>query len=458
MKKRILQIFLAVAIVFTSFGGMFQLDFSVKAADSDTTVTYIEATDLIYDLMETATTFIVVQHKALGGTHYAYTDSLWEESTGDGATTVGTEYNFRAGSRLVLLTLEDAGNNQIKKTEKVILTATAGMIRDPDVSADGTKCLFSWKQQASDAFHIYEMELTSGNYEYKQLTFGSGFADFECSYMPNGDILFSSTRAIQTVDCWYTQVANIYKMSADGSNIVRLGYDQVHTTYPTLTEDGRVIYTRWDYNDRTQMYVQGVFQMNPDGTNQTELYGNNSNFPTTLTHTRQVPGTTSKYISIVTGHHTYQAGKLCYVDVSENRDGDDSITFPFPDDYTVKEDDIDKYAESGARYQYPCAINETQFLVSYCASGWASSKGDTPFGLWLMDSETKEQVELIEGNSTYPSAQVVPVKTKSVFVRPSNVNYASSIGTYYIADVYNGEAVEGVERGTVKQIRVVALE
>ena len=67
MKKRILQLFMAFAIVFTSFGGMFQLDFKADAADSNTTVTYIEASDLIYDLMETATTFVVVQHKAMGG-------------------------------------------------------------------------------------------------------------------------------------------------------------------------------------------------------------------------------------------------------------------------------------------------------------------------------------------------------------------------------------------------------
>ena len=457
MKKRILQVFMAFAIVLTSFGGLFQFDLTVSAADDNTTVTYLEASDLIYDLMETATTFIVAQHKAMGGTHYAYTAGLLEESTKDAATGVGTEYNFKPGSRLVLFTLAEEGG-RIKKTEKVILNSDSGCIRDPNVSADGTKCVFSWKQNASDDFHIYEMELTSGKYEYKQLTFGSGVADFECLYLPNGEIMFSSTRCTQTVDCWYTQVANIYKMKADGSDIVRLGYDQVHTTYPTLTDDGRVIYTRWDYNDRTQMFVQGVFQMNPDGTNQTELYGNNSNFPTTLMHTRQVPGNSSKYISIVTGHHTYQAGKLCYVDVSKERDGDDSVTFIFGDSYATKEDDVDKYGQSGALYQYPYAINDTQFLVSYSASGWASDKSSTPFGLWLMDSQTGEKVEIIAGNSVYPSAQVVPVKTSEVFVRPSSVDYASSLGTYYIADVYTGEAVEGVARGTVKQIRVVALD
>ncbi len=326
-------------------GNLAGLGFASVAADDNEEVSYLEGSDLLYDLMETATTFVVVKHKALGGSHYAYTEGLFEESTGEAASGVGTESNFAGGSQLVLLTLAQDGD-RVKKTEKVLLNSTAGCIRDPDVSADGKRVIFSWKEKKNDDFHIYEMELETG--KYKQLTFGSGVADFECIYLPNGDILFSSSRAIQTVDCWKTPVSNIYKMSADGSNIVRLGYDQVHTTTPSLTEDGRVIYTRWDYNDRTQMYIQGMFQMNPDGTNQTELYGNNSNFPTTLLHTRQVPGEASLYISIATGHHTYQAGKLCLIDVSAGRDGKDSISFPFPDSNTGKGDNIDTYGQSGA--------------------------------------------------------------------------------------------------------------
>lgn len=457
MRKRLLLLILTVALLLGNISGLSLVSFTSGAAESGSgeTVSYLDGSDLLYDMMETATTYVVAQHKALGGSHYAYTEGLFEESTGEAASGVGTESNFQQGSRLVLLKLEAEGD-KVKKTEKVILNSPAGCIRDPDVSADGTKCVFSYKTKKNDDFHIYEMELTSGNYEYRQLTFGSGVADFECMYLPNGEILFSSSRAVQTVDCWKTPVSNIYKMSADGKNIIRLGYDQVHTTYPTLTEDGRVIYTRWDYNDRTQMWIQSLFQMNPDGTNQTELYGNNSNFPTTLTHTRQVPGEASLYVSIATGHHTYQAGKLCLVNVSTNRDGAASITFPFRDG--DKNNNVDAYGQSGAMYQYPYALSSTQFLVSYAPNGWASDRAKTPFGIWLMESGSNEKIEIIQGDASYPSAQIVPVKTREMFVRPSMVDYSKNTGTYYIGDVYVGEAVQGVERGTVKQIRVVALD
>ena len=119
-------------------------------------VTYLVGCDLLYDMMETSTTYLVTQHKALGGSHYAYTEGLFEESTGEAASNVGTESNFRPGSRLVLLQFETEGN-KVKKTEKIVLSSADGCIRDVDVSADGTKCIFSWKKNNSDDFHIYEM-------------------------------------------------------------------------------------------------------------------------------------------------------------------------------------------------------------------------------------------------------------------------------------------------------------
>ena len=451
MRKHLLLFILALSMLLDQFIGLSSVLPAIAAEKDDSAeVTYLQGSDLLYDLMETATTFVIAQHKELGGSHYAYTEGLFEESTGD--SPAGTESVFRTGSRLVLMRLEAEGD-RIKKTEKVILESRSGCIRDVDVSADGTKCIFSWKQRNNDDFHVYEMELTSGEYDYRQLTFGSGVADTEPMYLPNGEILFSSTRAIQTVDCWKTPVSNFYKMTAEGENIIRLGYDQVHTTYPTLTEDGRVIYTRWDYNDRTQMWVQGLFQMNPDGTNQTELYGNSSNFPTTLVHTRQVPGEASLYVSIATGHHTHQPGKLCFVNVSKGRDGKDSVSFPLNDG--EKTDNTDKYGQSGAMYQYPYALNAHQLLVSRDADGYS---GDKAFGIWLMDIRTGEKLELSAGSAAYPAAQIIPVKTREMFVRPSMVDYSKSTGTYYIGDVYVGDAVKGVERGTVKQIRVVALD
>jgi len=71
------------------------------------------------------------------------------------------------------------------------------------------------------------------------LTFGRGFADYEGAYLPNGDIIFNSTRCVQIVDCWWTEVSNLYTCDKDGRYLRRLSFDQVHTNYPTVLEDGR---------------------------------------------------------------------------------------------------------------------------------------------------------------------------------------------------------------------------
>ena len=334
-------------------------------------------------LLDTATQFIVIKHKSLGGSHYAYTESVTDGSS---------ENTFSPGSQMVLLTLFEE-NGVVKRKEEVLLESKNGTLRDPDVSEDGTKVLFAWKQDSKDDYHIYEMQLD--NRKVTQLTFGSQIADIEPKYLGNGKIVFNSTRCIETVDCWWTAVSNLYICDGDGSNIIRVGYDQVHTTYPTVTDDGRVLYTRWDYNDRTQMFVQGVFQMFPDGTNQTEVYGNGSNFPTTLLHTREVPGNPGLYISIAAGHHTYQGGKMVLVDTTKGRNDGDSVTYLF--DEGSRNDNEDAQNQDGPIYKYPVAINDHEFLVSYSRYGWdnsdiPSSRRNTKFGIYYMNLQTKERI------------------------------------------------------------------
>ncbi len=412
----------------------------------------LKITEQLQELMDYSQHYVVVRAKQMGGSHYAYTDAL-AEMTDAGAGDLYRETNFNAGASLVLLALIDRGDGNADVFETTLLDSKGGVIRDPDVSADGTKVLFSWKKASTDDYHIYELDMTDAEYPTTQLTFGSGHSDIEPKYLPNGNIVFSSNRDVQTVDCWHTTVCNNYIMGPDGSNIIRVGYDQVHTTYPTVTKDGRVLFTRWDYNDRSQMWVQGVFQMNQDGTNQTEVFGNNSNFPTSLLHTRDIQGVAGKYISIVSGHHVHQIGKLCIIDTTKGRNEDGAIRFISPDGACTTNDNMDGYGQSGMVYKYPYAISEDLFLVSRIDgyNGWNS-----PFDIVLMTSNGRATV-LCEGTSDRPASQIVPVKLTTKHNRPTMVNYTQNTGTYYLADVYQGEAMKGVERGTVTHLRVVEI-
>ena len=200
--------------------------------------------------------WVYCRHYVMGGSHYAYTEALSDAK--------GWHNYIAIGSSLCMAEYDPSGLWK----ETVLLETKEGCFRDVDVSPDGTRILYSFKaSEKDDDFHLYEMELATR--QVRQLTYGKAVADYEGCYLPDGRILFNSTRCIQVVDCVLrNEVSNLYRCEADGSNITRITFDQVHDNYPALTWDGRVLYTRWDYNDRSQMFPQPLFSMNADGTNQ----------------------------------------------------------------------------------------------------------------------------------------------------------------------------------------------
>ncbi|MHC4112147.1 MAG: HzsA-related protein [Planctomycetota bacterium] len=385
-------------------------------------------------------TIVFTKHFNMGGSHYAYTEAQSDAQH---------ERNFIPGSALCLLEMEGCYGKV-----RTLIDEPDGVIRDPDVSYDGKRILFAWKKsEREDDYHLYEMEVETG--KVRQLTFGLGFADYEGAYLPDGNIIFNSTRCVQIVDCWWTEVSNLYICDKDGKYLRRLTFDQVHTNLPTVTEDGRVIYTRWEYNDRGQIYVQGLFQMNPDGTAQTEFYGNDSWFPTTILHSRSIPGT-QKVMAVLSGHHSHQRGKLAIIDTRKGRQEASGVHFIAP----VREAEavrIDSYGQEGEQFQYPYPLSETEFLVTYDPQGSPNRQYVRPYAIYFMTIDGRR--ELLVADSKISCNQSIPVVARrKPHVRPSLVDYRKKTGTYYVQDVYIGPGLEGIPRGTVKKLRVVTLE
>src|SRR4030042_1871523 len=99
----------------------------------------------------------------------------------------------------------------------------------------------------------------------------------------------------------------------DGKYLRRIGFDQTQTSYPTVLNSGEILYTRWDYNDRTHTYSHALFVMNPDGSHQREYYGNNSWFPPAIYMGRAIPNS-NKVMSIFAGYHVWSCGMWALVD------------------------------------------------------------------------------------------------------------------------------------------------
>ncbi len=383
---------------------------------------------------------VFTKHYDLGGSHYAYTE---------GQSDAQSERHFRPGASLCMLEL-----NGTEAKVRTLIDDPRGVIRDPDVSYDGTHILFAWKKSdRKDDYHLYEMEAKTG--EVKQVTSGLGFADYEGAYLPDDNIIFNSTRSVQTVDCWWTEVSNLYTADRKGRYLRRLGFDQVHTNFPAVLDDGRVIYTRWDYNDRGQIYPQPLFQMNADGTGQTEFYGNNSYFPTTILHARGIPGT-KKVLAVMSGHHTHQRGKLGIIDTTKGRQEASGVQLIAPVRET-KAARIDAYGQNGDQFQYPYPLNETSFLVTYSPDCGGNRRYRQRFGIYFMTIDG--QRELLVSDPKISCSQPVPLAARQrPHARPGIVDYSKKTGTYYIQDVYNGPGLKGIKQGSVKKIRVVALD
>lgn len=379
----------------------------------------------------------------------------------EGQSDAQNERSFLPGSTLEML---DLSTTPPERT--ILLQDKKGVIRDPDVSYDGERILFSWKKDLNkDDFHLYEMTVKTS--EIKQLTFGLGFADYEPSYLPNNDIIFSSTRPVQTVDCWWTEVSNLYLCNAQGNFIRRVGFDQVHTIYPKVMNDGRILYTRWDYNDRGQLFPQPLFQMNMDGTAQQEFYGNSSWFPTTLSHARPITDS-RKMIGIAMGHHTPQMGKLVIIDAQKGRQENEGIQYFGP----MKKADavrIDQFGQEGYLYQYPIALNDQQVIsgfsqnkkgqkdVLFPADNKAGSMHPARFSLIWLDKEGNR--ELLASDSTITLKQPVFLKSRlKPAIKSSPVDYRQKSGTVYLHNVMKGPGLKGIAKGTIKKLRIVELK
>jgi len=113
---------------------------------------------------------------------------------------------------------------------------------------------------------------------------------------------------------------------------------------------------------------------------------------------------------------------------------------------------VDAYGQTGDQFQYPYPVNENEFVVAFKPSG-----STEPFRLYWMDRDGHR--ELLAWDPAVSCNQPVPLAVRpAAHVRPSLVDHASPDGVFYVQDVYQGPGLAGIPRGTVKRLRVVALD
>lgn len=347
---------------------------------------------------------------------------------------------------------------------EVLFDPGEGMVRDPELSFDAKRLLFAMRPTkeffnstyATETagiprmnYQIYEMNLEDKSFRAltDTETYGSSF---EPCYLPNDDIMFSSARIVQHITCGWGDCSNLFIMNKDGKYARRVGFDQTNTAFPALLDDGRVIFTRRDYNDRGQSSAHALFQMNPDGTGQTAFYGNQTGTPNSFHHARGIPNS-PKVITIIGGYHTTQGGKLAIMDVRKGVEKAQGI-LQLPGYTTPISSDgyDDDYGKWGVQYANPRALTETDYLVSI-----APDKS-SHYRLYYMNDMGER--EILSADSRVSCLQpLLKAERKRPQVRPPLPDYTKDNGVFYVQNVYYGAAAEGIKPGTVKKLRVIEM-
>lgn len=180
-----------------------------------------------------------------------------------------------------------AGNSAMYKADfdssgnlaaiRKLVSSKDGIVRDPEISFDAKKIVFSMRENLGDSYGIYELDLPSG--KFVRLTRVAEACDIDPAYLGDGSIVFASTRAAKYCGCNRHIMCNLYKMDPDGANIVQIGNSIEFEHMPHVLRDGRILYTRWEYVDRNFSGAQGLWTCNPDGTAHALYWGQETKQP-----------------------------------------------------------------------------------------------------------------------------------------------------------------------------------
>jgi hypothetical protein len=362
--------------------------------------------------------------------------------------------SFRGGGALKTIHF---GNGGVVQT---LLEAPEGIVRDPEIDFDGMKILFSLRHRINDDYHIHELDLCGTG--VRQLTFGSGLTDIDPMYLPDGQIVFVSTREPKYCQCNRHIMGNLFKMDANGANIRQIGRNTLFEGHPSLLPDGRILYARWEYVDKHFGPAFGLWTVNPDGTNHAVYYGNNAWSPGAILDARAIAGT-QQVVATFGSCHDRPWGAIAIVDRRYGLDGTYPVIRSWPadiDHYLTNRQDygdgksrhhpaggqIDNFTGLPIKYEDPFPLSEKYFLCSRTIEG-------ERMGIFLLDTFGNEILLHSEGPGCYDPMPLRPRARPPVIT--NRTDYAKQDGYFYVADVYKGDGMENVARGAAKTLRIV---
>ena len=306
-----------------------------------------------------------------------------------------------------------------------------GSFLSPDLSYDGHTIVFAYVECTGDRHHAHHTDPSRGHWDagrcyhvfrvevdgsnLVQLTDGT-WNDFDPRWLPSGRIAMISERRGGYLRCGRVcPTYTLYDMTADGGDIRCLSPHETNEWHPSVTHDGRIAWTRWDYVDRHFSAAHMPWITSVDGCDPRPIHGNyawRGSRPDMELNLRAIPDS-PKFVATAAPHHGQAFGSFVIIDPRvRDDDGGSSLKRLTP------EVGFPETADNGAEtYGSAWPLSEDYYLCVYDANTRptapgvpASSYAQANYGIYLIDAFGNR--ELIYRDPSISCHQPIPLRSR----------------------------------------------
>jgi hypothetical protein len=299
-----------------------------------------------------------------------------------------------------------------------------GSFLSPDLSFDAKTVLFAYVECKGDKTHRHHTDPNQGHWHegrcfhifrvnvdgtgLEQLTDGT-WNDFHPCLLPNGRIAMITERRGGYLRCGRVcPTYTLYDMAADGRDMTALSVHETNEWHPSVTNDGRILYTRWDYVDRFGCTAHHPWITSLDGRDSRAVQGNfapRNARPDMELSCRVIPNS-QKFVATAAPHHGQAFGSLVLVDPQvPDDDAMGAVKRITPDvGFPESQDGREAYGTA-----WP--LSENYYLCVYDATLACGAPGVAGnYGIYLVDSWGNK--ELIYRDPQIGCQSPIPLKPR----------------------------------------------
>jgi hypothetical protein len=349
-----------------------------------------------------------------------------------------------------------------------------GSFLSPDISFDARKLAFAYVECEGDTAQRFHTDPSKGHWhegrcfhvftcnidgsELQQITDGT-WNDFDPCWLPNGRMAFITERRGGYLRCGREcPTYTLFDMNPNGSQIRCLSYHETNEWQPSVTHDGRILYTRWDYPDRHGCTAHHPWITTLDGRDSRHVHGNFSPRKKRADmelDCRMIPDS-PKFVATAAPHHGQSYGSLILVDP---RVEDDDAMAPVK---RLTPEVAFPESQGGAQvYGTPFPLSEKYFLavadfsmtVDKGAQWHNAHSANGSYGIYLVDAFGNK--ELIYRDSEIGCNSPIPIlPTPTPPAPPQQISAGIEPQPYLLPFRDNNHLLPKFPQGTVSIVNV----